>query len=196
MWHTQTKIHSLCCTCMHIVSHTNLDGNAQIWNKTLVEWPGDLLLNYNLMGVFNKYLNNVEIYSSGSYTNFVFCFACTFFLQPLYSMLPLFWLCMHVFEGDRGKRRRRISLVDAMWLRIRWKVNVLWVHCVAWRVHLEWMNEWCIYIVLYCVLLYTQSALQSCGGGGSLLNHHQCAASTWMMRRLPQDNEDRQDRLN
>ncbi len=25
-------------------------------------------------------------------------------------------------------------------------------------------------------------------GGGSLLNHHQCAASTWMMRRLPQDN--------
>ncbi len=30
----------------------------------------------------------------------------------------------------------------------------------------EWMNEWCIYIALYCVLLYTQSALQSCGGGG------------------------------
>ncbi len=24
--------------------------------------------------------------------------------------------------------------------------------------------------------------------GGSLLNYHQCAASTWMMRRLPQDN--------
>ena len=23
---------------------------------------------------------------------------------------------------------------------------------------------------------------------GSLLNHHQCAASTWMMRRQPQDN--------
>ncbi len=50
----------------------------------------------------------------------------------------------------------------------------------------EWMNEWCIYIALYCVLLYTQSALQSCGGG--LLNHHQCVASTWMMRRQPQDN--------
>ncbi len=48
------------------------------------------------------------------------------------------------------------------------------------------MNEWCIYIALYCVLLYTQSALQSCGG--SLCNHHQCAASTWMMRRTPQDN--------
>ncbi len=25
-------------------------------------------------------------------------------------------------------------------------------------------------------------------GGGSLLNHHQCAASTWIMRRQPQDN--------
>ncbi len=28
------------------------------------------------------------------------------------------------------------------------------------------MNEWCIYIELYCVLLYTQSALQLCVGGG------------------------------
>ncbi len=28
----------------------------------------------------------------------------------------------------------------------------------------EWMKEWCIYIALYCVLLNTQSALQSCGG--------------------------------
>ncbi len=28
------------------------------------------------------------------------------------------------------------------------------------------MNELCIYIVHYCVFLYTQSALQSCGGGG------------------------------
>ncbi len=26
------------------------------------------------------------------------------------------------------------------------------------------MNEWCIYIALYCVLLYTQSTLQSYGG--------------------------------
>ncbi len=45
----------------------------------------------------------------------------------------------------------------------------------------------------FCVLLYTQSALQSCGG--SLLNHHQCAASTWMMRRLPQDNGLIQDKI-
>ncbi len=32
----------------------------------------------------------------------------------------------------------------------------------------EWMNEWCIYIALYYVLLYTQSAL--CGGGGGGLS--------------------------
>ncbi len=32
----------------------------------------------------------------------------------------------------------------------------------------ELINEWCMYIALYCVLLYTQSALQSCGGGGGL----------------------------
>ncbi len=53
------------------------------------------------------------------------------------------------------------------------------IHC--------WMNEWMMHLYsAFCVLLYTQSTLQSCGG--SLLNHHQCAASTWMMRRLPQDN--------
>ncbi len=43
--------------------------------------------------------------------------------------------------------------------------------------HKQNMNERCIYIALDCVLLYTQSALQSCGGR-SLLNHHQCVAST------------------
>ncbi len=32
------------------------------------------------------------------------------------------------------------------------------------------MNEWCIYIALYCVLPYTQSALQSRGGGGGGLS--------------------------
>ncbi len=40
--------------------------------------------------------------------------------------------------------------------------------------------------ILYCVMLYTQSASQS--WGVSLLNHHQCAASTWMMWQVPQDN--------
>ncbi len=48
----------------------------------------------------------------------------------------------------------------------------------------RWMIEWMMH--LYSALLYIQSAWQSCGG--SLLNHHLCAASTWMMRRLPQDN--------
>ncbi len=71
--------------------------------------------------------------------------------------------------------------------------------CVYWQWFLEVflgpfsnvndrMNEWMMhfYIAFYCVLLYTQSTVQSCGG--SLLNHLQCAASTWMMRLLPQDN--------
>ncbi len=49
------------------------------------------------------------------------------------------------------------------------------------------MNERCIYIALYCVLLYTPKRF-TIMWGESLLNHHQCAASTWMMRRLPQNN--------
>ncbi len=51
---------------------------------------------------------------------------------------------------------------------------------------LEWMNEWCIYIALF-VYCCTPKALYN-HVGGSLLNHHQCAASTWMMRWMPQDN--------
>ncbi len=46
----------------------------------------------------------------------------------------------------------------------------------------EWLNEWCVFIAPYCVLLYSQSALQSCGG--SLLNHHQCAAHTWTQKHV------------
>ncbi len=45
------------------------------------------------------------------------------------------------------------------------------------------INEWCIYIVLYCVLLYTQSALQSCGGGGSLLHLDDVTAATGQRRQ-------------
>ncbi len=50
----------------------------------------------------------------------------------------------------------------------------------------EWMNEWCIYIALYCVLLYTQSALQSCEGGVSpqpplVCSIHLDDASTWWL---------------
>ncbi len=51
------------------------------------------------------------------------------------------------------------------------KIIVHYLHCgipCDFRKN-EWTNEWCIYIALYCVLLYTQSSLQSCvcvGGGG------------------------------
>ncbi len=44
--------------------------------------------------------------------------------------------------------------------------------------YLLWMNEWCIYIALYCVSLYTQSDLQLCvcGGGGLLYGSHSTTA--------------------
>ncbi len=76
--------------------------------------------------------------------------------------------------------------------KMSWTQDFYTLNKSEWIVHWinsnkNWMNEWCIYIALYCVLLYTQSTLQSCGGG-SLLNHHQCAAFTWMMWWLPQDN--------
>ncbi len=49
------------------------------------------------------------------------------------------------------------------------------------------MNEWCTYIaLLLCIVVHPKRF--TIMWGGSLLNHHQCAASTWMMRRLPQDN--------
>ncbi len=76
----------------------------------------------------------------------------------------------------------------SLWQQQRsYALLTIYIYCIYnWETN-EWMNEWGIYIALYCVWLYTQSALQSCGGG-SLLNHHQCAASTWMMWRQPQDN--------
>ncbi len=54
----------------------------------------------------------------------------------------------------------------------------------------EWMND--AFIKRFIVYCCTPKALYNhvCGGGGggSLLNLHQCAASTWMIWRLPQDN--------
>ncbi len=48
------------------------------------------------------------------------------------------------------------------------------------------MNEWMmhLYSTLLCIVVHPKHFTII---GGSLLNHHQCAASTWMMRRLPQD---------
>ncbi len=49
-----------------------------------------------------------------------------------------------------------------------------------------YMNEWCIlYSALLCIAVHPKRFTIM---GDSLLNHHQCAASSWMMRRLPQDN--------
>ncbi len=49
------------------------------------------------------------------------------------------------------------------------------------------MNEWIIYIMLLlCIAIHPKCF--TIMWGGSLLHHHQCAASTWMMRQLPQHN--------
>ncbi len=48
-----------------------------------------------------------------------------------------------------------------------------------------------LYSTLYCVIVHPKRFTiiwGGGGGGGPLLNLHQCAASTWMMQRLPQDN--------
>ncbi len=47
-----------------------------------------------------------------------------------------------------------------------------------------------LYRVLLCIVVHPKRFTIMWGGvgWGSLLNHHQCAASTWMMQRLPQDN--------
>ncbi len=52
----------------------------------------------------------------------------------------------------------------------------------------EWINWLGIYIALFVYCCTPKALYNHVCGRGSLLNHHQCAASTWMMRRLPQDN--------
>ncbi len=44
-----------------------------------------------------------------------------------------------------------------------------------------------LYSALLYIVVHQKRFTIMWGGGGSLLNHHQCAASTWMMQRLPQD---------
>ncbi len=43
-----------------------------------------------------------------------------------------------------------------------------------------------LYSALLCIVVHQRRFTFM--WAGTLLNHHQCAASTWMMRRLPQDN--------
>ncbi len=52
----------------------------------------------------------------------------------------------------------------------------------------EWMNEWImhLYSALLCIAVHPKRF--TIMWWGVLLKHHQCAASTWIMRRLPQDN--------
>ncbi len=62
-----------------------------------------------------------------------------------------------------------------------------------WASRSEWMYD--VFIALYCVLLIVYCCSPKvlyihfwAEVGFTLLNHQQCVASTWMMRRLPQDN--------
>ncbi len=45
-----------------------------------------------------------------------------------------------------------------------------------------------LYSALLCIVVHPKRFTIVWVEGGSLLNHHQCAAFTWMIRRLPQDN--------
>ncbi len=81
-----------------------------------------------------------------------------YFIFKMYSLSFCF-----ITVGMRGWGRYKPSsgIPDA-----RRSISDLYVMLVEIliAVHFQ-MNEWCIYIALYFVKLYTQSALQSCGGG-------------------------------
>ncbi len=61
--------------------------------------------------------------------------------------------------------------------------NTVKLHILEWP-FIKWMMH--LYSALLCIAVHQKLCIIM--GRGSLLNHHQCAESTWMMRRLPQDN--------
>ncbi len=69
--------------------------------------------------------------------------------------------------------------VSNSWQNFYFWVNYPFKHLNEWMMHL--------YSDLLCIAVHPKRFTIMCVGG-SLLNHHQCAASTWMMWRLPQDN--------
>ncbi len=86
------------------------------------------------------------------------------------------WKCKQGDSADKKKKicteRRRLRHVDFKMLLLLLLIhsiwNMIWLFkifyiCFILKHFLIWMNEWCIYIALYCVLLYIQSASQSCG---------------------------------
>ncbi len=83
----------------------------------------------------------------------------------------LFFYIPQMKEKHRGLEQH----VKKWWKNFHFGVNWPFKYLLQYRyiyINTSWMNEWmhrwCIYIALYCVLLYTQSTLQSCGGGGGL----------------------------
>ncbi len=66
-----------------------------------------------------------------------------------------------LLSAKNRKRRQQFAQIHQNWTIEDW-TNVAWSDESRFLLRYS-MNEWCIYIVLYCVLLYTQSTLQSYG---------------------------------
>ncbi len=82
---------------------------------------------------------------------------------PLWTVAP--WLTLQITEHQNSQIQEQFSPQTISHLNN------------------TWMNEWMmhLYSALLCIVVYPKHFTIR-----SLLNHHQCAASTWMMWRLPQ----------
>ncbi len=67
-----------------------------------------------------------------------------------------------LLSAKNRKWRQQFAQIHQNWTIEDWK-NVAWSDEWSRFLLRHSMNEWCIYIALYCVLLYTQSTLQSYG---------------------------------
>ncbi len=90
---------------------------------------------------------------------------CNDFKIEKWPTLMLFQTCMTYFSLLNTKEDIWTAVTFILWTKNTLQYNSSWVIQTVILVWNELMNEWCIYVALYCVLLYTKSALQSCGGG-------------------------------
>ncbi len=143
-----------------------------------------------------KFSYIVHLLLNKLFYNMLICCSRNCFFQKNFISLSCQLLIITKSTATRWQRHKKkiMRSFTQLWIsqnisaKLRPYLSVVSYYTCLWygtRCLQSRQNEWCIYIALYCVLLYTQNTLQSCGG--SLLNYHLCAASTWMMRRLPQD---------
>ncbi len=95
-------------------------------------------------------------------------------LRPLWALKMLFW------NLGVTSRTLRPCFLQSMIKTREW---FFWFYYIQRKRQLWWMMH--LYSALLCIFVHPKRFIIM---WGSLLNHHQCAASTWMMRRLPQDN--------